>query len=138
MSEPAAVDEGTGGIARLLVPVGADASVWRVLAARGLRALADGYMAVLLPAYLLALGLGTLEVGVVATTTLLGSALATLAVGAWGHRVASSRLLSAAALLMAATGLGFAGLASFWPLLVVAFVGTLNPSSGDVSVFLPL
>ncbi len=39
---------------------------------------------------------------------------------------------------MAATGLGFAGLASFWPLLLVAFVGTLNPSSGDVSVFLPL
>ena len=43
-----------------------------------------------------------------------------------------------AALLMAATGLGFAALASFWPLLIVAFVGTLNPSSGDVSVFLPL
>jgi hypothetical protein len=31
-----------------------------------------------------------------------------------------------------------AGLSSFWPLLAVAFVGTLNPSSGDVSVFLPL
>jgi len=39
---------------------------------------------------------------------------------------------------VAATGLGFAGLSSFWPLLVVALVGTLNPSSGDVSVFLPL
>lgn len=39
---------------------------------------------------------------------------------------------------MAATGLGFAGLTSFWPLLIVALVGTLNPSSGDVSVFLPL
>jgi hypothetical protein len=43
-----------------------------------------------------------------------------------------------AALLMAATGLGFAGLTSFWPLLLVAFLGTLNPGSGDVSVFLPL
>jgi predicted MFS family arabinose efflux permease len=39
---------------------------------------------------------------------------------------------------MCATGLAFAGLTSFWPLLVVAFVGTLNPSAGDVSVFLPL
>jgi hypothetical protein len=38
---------------------------------------------------------------------------------------------------MTATGLGFAGFSSFWPLLLVAFVGTLNPSSGDVSVFLP-
>ena len=39
---------------------------------------------------------------------------------------------------MTATGLGFAGLSTFWPLLLVAFVGTLNPSAGDVSVFLPL
>jgi len=39
---------------------------------------------------------------------------------------------------MVATGLGFAGLHAFWPLALVAFVGTLNPSSGDVSVFLPL
>ncbi len=109
-----------------------------LLVARGLRALADGYMAVLLPAYLLSVGLGTLQVGVIATMTMLGSALATVAVGAWGHRFDSGRLLRAAALLMAATGLGFAGFSSFWPLLVVAFVGTLNASSGDVSLFLPL
>jgi MFS family permease len=38
---------------------------------------------------------------------------------------------------MLATGIGFAVTNSFWPLLVVAIVGTLNPSSGDVSVFLP-
>ena len=109
-----------------------------VLAARALRALADGCMAVLLPAYLLELGLGTLEVGLIATATLLGSALATVAVGLWGHRFASGHLLQGAALLMMATGAAFAGFSSFWPLLAVAFVGTLNPSSGDVSVFLPL
>jgi hypothetical protein len=39
---------------------------------------------------------------------------------------------------MAATGLGFATLTSLWPLLLVAFMGSLNPSGGDVSVFLPL
>jgi predicted MFS family arabinose efflux permease len=39
---------------------------------------------------------------------------------------------------MAATGIGFAGLTTFWPLLVVAIAGTLNPSAGDVSVFLPV
>ncbi|MGC4059950.1 MAG: MFS transporter [Aquabacterium sp.] len=113
-----------------------------LLAARALRAFADGYVAILLPTYLLALGLATWQVGVLATGTLLGSALATLAVGAWGHRVAPTRLLRAAAWLMAATGVAFAALpaftAAFWPLLLVAFVGTLNPSSGDVSVFLPL
>ena len=121
-----------------LVPAGADAAAWPLLAARSLRAFADGYMALLLPAYLLATGLGTLDVGILSTATLLGSALATLAVGAWGHRVPARRLLRGAALLMVATGVGFAGFASFWPLLVVAFVGTLNPSAGDVSVFLPL
>ena len=39
---------------------------------------------------------------------------------------------------MAATGLGFAAVSDFWPLLVIAILGTLNPPSGDVSVFLPL
>lgn len=125
------------GLMRLL-PSGADPGALPVLVARGLRAFADGYMAVLLPAYLLSLGLGTLEVGIVSTATMLGSALATLAVGVWGYRFAAGRLLRGAALLMAATGLGFAGLSSFWPLLLVAVIGTLNPSSGDVSVFLPL
>ena len=109
-----------------------------LLIGRGLRAFVDGYVAVLLPAYLLALGYGTWQVGLLSTATLLGSALATLALGAWGHHAAPRFLLLAAALLMAATGLGFASLSAFWPLLLVAFVGTLNPSSGDVSVFLPL
>jgi hypothetical protein len=125
------------GLARLL-PSGVDAGAVPLLAARALRAFGDGYMAVLLPAYLLSIGLGTLEVGIVSTATMLGSALATLAVGAWGYRFAGGKLLRGAALLMAATGLGFASLSSFWPLLIVALVGTLNPSSGDVSVFLPL
>jgi MFS family permease len=123
---------------RWLLPNGVDPEASLLLVARALRALGDGYMAVLMPAYLLAIGLDTLQVGIVSTATMLGSALSTLAVGAWGHRFASNRLLLGAAVLMAATGVGFASLSSFWPLLVVAFVGTLNPSSGDVSVFLPL
>lgn len=109
-----------------------------LLTARALRAFADGFVAVLLPAYLLALGHGQLEVGFLSTAALFGSALATLAVGRWGHRVAMRRLMLGAALLMAGTGLGFALLSSLWPLLVVAFMGPLNPSGGDVSVFLPL
>jgi MFS family permease len=110
----------------------------QILVARSLRAFADGYVAVLLPAYLLALGMGQLDVGFLSTATLFGSALATLAVGRWGHRFSLRRLLVAAAVLMALTGAAFAGLSSFWPLAIVALVGTLNPSSGDVSVFYPL
>ncbi len=95
-------------------------------------------MAVLLPAYLLALGHTPFEVGVLGTATLAGSAAATLAVGAWGHHTAPRTLLLGAALLMAATGLGFASFSAFAPLLIVAFIGTLNPGQGDVSVFLPI
>src|SRR5262249_18431188 len=47
-------------------------------------------------------------------------------------------VLLAATLLMIATGVGFATFTQFWPLLLIAIAGTLNPSSGDVSVFLPL
>ena len=46
-------------------------------------------------------------------------------------------MLISAGLLMVLTGIAFAALEDFWPLLLVPFVGTLNPSSGDVSVFLP-
>ena len=109
-----------------------------LLSARSLRAFADGYVAVLLPVYLIALGFGTLEVGFLCTVTMLGSAAATLAVGRWGHRFELRRLLIAAAALMVATGVGFAAFSSLWPLLVVALAGTMNPGGGDVSVFYPL
>lgn len=115
-----------------------DRSVRMILIGKGLRSFADGYVAVLLPAYLLALGFNQFEVGLLGTLTLAGSALATLAVGSVGHRWPHRRLLLAAALVMAATGIAFASLTSFWPLALIAFVGTLNPSSGDVSVFMPL
>lgn len=121
-----------------LFPRGTDHSIAPVFAARALRGFADGCVAVLLPVYLLALGLGGVAVGAIATATLLGSALATLAVGAWGHLRTGRALLLGAAAIMAVTGLSFAVASTFWPLLLIAFMGTINPSSGDVSLFLPL
>lgn len=125
-------------LASLVLPPGIDASVKPLLVGRALRGLCDGYVAVLLPAYLLGLGFGQFSVGLISSGTLIGSALGTILVGLVGSRFSQRRLLMLAAVLMAATGLGFAVLTSLWPLLIVAFVGTLNPSSGDVSVFLPL
>ena len=81
-------------------PTGVAPEARLLLTGRALRALADGYVAILLPAYLLALGLGQREVGLLSTATLLGSALMTLAVGRWGHRHSQRRLLLAAAWLM--------------------------------------
>ena len=110
----------------------------RILLARGLRAFGDGYVAVILPVHLAQLGYGAVAVGAISTATLLGSAALTLAIGGTAHRLMRRSALLAASALMAATGLAFAVTESFWPLIVIAFVGTLNPTSGDVSVFLPL
>jgi MFS family permease len=121
-----------------ILPAGALSQARLLLAARGLRAVGDGLVSLLLPVYLLELGHGPFETGVIATATLAGSALLTVLIGLYAHLAAGRGLLIGAALLMVLTGIAFAALEDFWPLLLVAFVGTLNPSSGDVSVFLPL
>lgn len=69
-----------------LLPSSATAETRLLLAARGLRATSDGFVSIILPAYLLLLGFDALHVGVLATATLLGSALLTLAVGFTGVR----------------------------------------------------
>jgi MFS family permease len=120
------------------MPPGTSADALRVLAARGVRAFGDGFVALLLPIYLVELGFSALAIGAIVTTTLIGTALLTLWVGWIANRHSRRLLLLASAALMAATGAGFAMITSFWPLLVVAFVGTMNPTSGDASIFVPL
>jgi len=108
-----------------------------LLFTRGARGFADGVVSVLLASYLARLGFTAVQIGAIVTATLLGSAALTLAIGLAGHRFRRRAVLLGAAALMVVTGLGFAGVTSFWPLLAVAFVGTVNPSAGDVTLFLP-
>src|SRR5687768_16290683 len=89
----------------------------RVITAKGLRAFGDGYVSLLLPLSLLELGYSPLEVGVLATVTLLCSGILTLLVGLQAYRFHYRSILLAAAALMAATGVGFAFVGDFWPLL---------------------
>ena len=86
----------------------ASGAVAYLLAARALRDFGDGFVAILLPVYLLALGFSPLEIGVIATAALLGSALLTLGIGLIGSRHDRQRLLLAGASLMTATGVAFA------------------------------
>jgi MFS family permease len=109
----------------------------KLLTTRAIRGLADGVVSVALAAYLTGIGMSPFEVGAIVTGTLLGSAAVTLAVGLLGYRLSRKRILIGATALMALTGLGFAGFTTFWPIMIVAVAGTLNPSSGDVSLFLP-
>ena len=121
-----------------LLPPGTSPDAALILTARGIRAFTDGYVALLLPYYLTLLDYSAFQVGVIATATLLGSGLLTLLAGLFAWRFRLHAMLTCACLLMLGTGLGFAVVTDFWPLLLIAVVGTLNPSSGDVSVFLPL
>jgi MFS family permease len=112
--------------------------ITQLLSARALRDFGDGFVAILLPVYLTALGFSALQVGVIATAALLGSALLTLGIGLIGARFDQQGLLFAAASLMIVTGVAFALVDDYAALLVIAFAGTVNPSAGSVSVFVPL
>lgn len=109
-----------------------------IIAARAVRDFGDGLVAILLPAYLTALGHSPVEVGMIATAALVGSSLMTIGIGLIGARQDQRLLLMAASGLMIATGLAFASLHEFAVLLVVAFAGTANPSAGNASIFVPL
>ncbi|PBB28874.1 MFS transporter [Mesorhizobium sp. WSM3882] len=107
-------------------------------AARACRDFGDGFAAVLLPVYLASIGFGPLEIGVVATAALLGSALLTLGIGFLAARADRRTLLWAASGLMIATGVAYTQSSTYAAVLLVAFLGTINPSSGSVSIFVPL
>jgi len=109
-----------------------------LFAARALRDFGDSFVAILLPAYLLALGFTPLAVGVLATVSLSGSACLTIGAGLLGARYGYRRPLLTAAGLMVASGLAFAVFQDYAVLLAVAFAGTINPSAGNASVFVPL
>lgn len=79
-----------------------------------------------------------LQVGVVATASLFGSALLTIGVGLIGVRLDLRSLLLVAAGWMVATGVAMSAANDYLPLLAIAFVGTMNPSAASVSVFVPL
>jgi MFS family permease len=110
----------------------------RLVAMRALRGVADGVVSVVLASHLERLGFTPLQTGAIVAGTLLGSAVVTMAAGLAGERAGRRTLLLGAAALMLATGIGFDRLTAFWPLLLVAVAGTLNPTAGDVSVFLPV
>src|SRR3954471_3941722 len=124
------------GVRRLLPPT-ASRDAGRLIGTRAARGMADGIASVLLASYLSRLGFTPVEIGAIATATLFGSAALLLAVGLLGHRFRRRTVLLAAAALMCLTGIAFYAVTGFWPLLIVAFLGTLNPSSGDVTLFLP-
>ena len=109
-----------------------------LFAARAVRGFGDGFAIIILPAYLTAIGYSPFQIGVVAALSLLGSAFLTLAAGFIAPRHDLRTLLLSGAILMIATGLGFANVEQFPLICFVAFIGTVNASAGDIGMLVPL
>ena len=101
-----------------------------LLAARALRDFGDGFVAVLLPVHLIALGFSPLEIGAIATAALLGSALLTLGIGMIGVIVA---ILGALVMLSIDNGLGLLGLSSGTKFVVTGGVLLLAVTVDSIS-----
>jgi MFS family permease len=107
-------------------------------AARAARNFGDGSAVIILPAYLVEIGFSSLEIGIVAAAALLGSALLTLSVGFLAARSDLRRLLLAGAFLMVATGVAMPNVGHVLPVAIIAFLGTMNPTTGDIGVLVPI
>jgi MFS family permease len=114
------------------------ADVVCLYAARAARGFGDGFAAIILSAYLLEIGFDPFQIGLVATAALLGSAATTLAVGFLAPRYDLRTLLLACAALMVVTGIAIPSLQHLVFIAVVAFIGTMNPTTGDIGVHVPL
>lgn len=106
--------------------------------ARGVRGLGDGFAIIIFPAYLSAIGLTAWQIGIIVSASLFGTALLTLGVGFIAPRHDVRNFLIGGAILMACTGLVFPSVELFVIIAIVAFVGTINPSTGDLGVLVPL
>ena len=116
----------------------APSDMFYLYSARAARGFGDGFAALILPAYLSALGFGPVQIGIVAAAALLGSAVLTLAIGLIAPRCDLRTLLLACAGLMIATGIAFPASQHFTFIALVAFIGTINPTTGDIGVHVPL
>jgi MFS family permease len=107
-----------------------------ILATRGMRAVGDGLLSASLSPLLIARGFNGRTIGLITTATLLGSAVNLILVSRFAHVLRPRRVLLAMSVLMAVTGFVFASTGVLAVLLLIAVIGPLNPSSGDVSPFL--
>ena len=118
--------------------VAGQADVVNLYAARAARGFGDGFAAIILPAYLLEIGFNPFQIGLVATAALLGSAATTLAIGFLAPRYGLRTLLLACAALMVVTGIAIPSSQHLVFIAAIAFIGTMNPTTGDIGVHVPL
>src|SRR5262245_27724098 len=113
-------------------------AVFNLYAARAARGFGDGCATIILPAYLSEIGFSPFQIGLVAAAALFGSAAMTLAIGFFAARHELRNLLLMCAALMVATGLAIPNFEHIAFIMAIVFIGTMNPSTGDIGVHVPL
>lgn len=109
---------------------------WLLLLARFVRLFSYGWLAVALILFLVQVGLGQWEIGLLFTATLLGDLIVTFLLStsadSWGRR----KTLLTSSLLKVFAGCMYAFSSSFWGLLFAGFVGIISPTGGEIGPFL--
>jgi MFS family permease len=135
--EPAGGAAPVGGIDARRRPIevlGPDG--FRLFAARALRMLAYGGLAVVLVVYLEQLGLDPTTIGLLLALTLIGDTLVSLWLTTHADRIGRRRVLVVGSVLMAGAAVVFAFTDLVPLLLIAAMVGVLSPSGKEVGPFL--
>ena len=109
-----------------------------LLLTRFTRLFAYGALSVVLVLYLTALGIGTRQIGVLLTLTLMGDTAVSLWLSTRADRIGRRRMLIVGAALMAAAGGAFVLTRNYLVLLVAATIGVISPSGNEVGPFLPI
>ncbi len=107
----------------------------KLLFTRVLRTFAYGYLSVILGVYLDGLGMTPVQVGLVFTSAIGGSALMTVLWSLVADRYGRRRTVATMAVLMAVGGALFAITSDFRVLLLGAFTGTISATSSEVGIF---
>jgi MFS family permease len=109
-----------------------------LVAARGTRLFAYGFLSVILALYLAEIGFNETATGLLLTLALAGDAAVSLWLTTSADRVGRRRMLLVGAVLMAAGGAVFAATSNWWLLAVAATVGVISPTGKEIGPFLSI
>ncbi len=113
-----------------LAPAWLNRDLTLLFAGRGLRSLTQGYLSIVVPLYLAALGYSAVQLGLVFTAASVGSAILAATVGLLSDRYGRKTFLVILGLLTAVGGVVFAASSSFVVLLVAGAVSTIGRGGG--------
>ena len=102
------------------------------------RLFAYGFLSVVLVLYLDQAGLGTAQIGLLLTLTLIGDTLISLWITTQADRIGRKRMLLAGAGLMLCAGTVFALTRNYVFLVLAATIGVISPSGNEVGPFLAI